>query len=169
MLIRHLPGLRDPKGPMPSVMAAFEQISMAKVSKSAAEAKEMKFLRRSDGITMNRDRLLADAKALALKLSAEGYKPPEPVLFHLPGPTARAALKLAIDGFALQGVALPHDVVVADHLAEVLSGGATDMVDTIGEDQICALEKKAFMALVRTEPTLARMEAMLANGKPLRN
>jgi 3-hydroxyacyl-CoA dehydrogenase len=169
MLIRHLPGPRDPKGPMPSVMAAFEQISMAKVSKSAAEAKEMKFLRRSDGITMNRDRLLADAKALALKLSAEGYKPPEPVLFHLPGPTARAALKLAIDGFALQGVALPHDVVVADHLAEVLSGGATDMVDTIGEDQICALEKKAFMALVRTEPTLARMEAMLANGKPLRN
>jgi len=169
MLIRHLPGPRDPKGPMPGVIAAFEQISMAKVSKSAAEAKEMKFLRRSDGITMNRDRLLADAKALALKLSADGYKPPDPVQFHLPGPTARAALKLAIDGFALQGLALPHDVVVAGHLADVLSGGATDIVDALGEDRICELEKKAFMALVRTEPTLARMEAMLANGKPLRN
>ncbi len=169
MLIRHLPGPRDPKGPMPSVMAAFEQISMAKVSKSAAEAKEMKFLRRSDGITMNRDRLLADAKALALKLVAGGYKPPEPLQFHLPGPTARAALKLAVDGFALQGLALPHDVVVASHLADVLSGGATDIVDTIGEDRICELEKKAFMALVRTGPTLARMEAMLADGKPLRN
>jgi 3-hydroxyacyl-CoA dehydrogenase len=169
MLIRHLPGPRDPKGPMPSVMAAFEQISMAKVSKSAAEAKEMKFLRKFDGITMNRDRLLADAKAVALKLIAGGYKPPVPVQFQLPGPTARAALKLAIDGFALQGLALPHDVVVAGHLAEVLSGGPTDIVDTVDEDQIYALEKKAFMALVRKGPTLARMEAMLADGKPLRN
>jgi 3-hydroxyacyl-CoA dehydrogenase len=129
----------------------------------------MKFLRKSDGITMNRDRLLADAKTLALKLVAGGYKPPEPVQFHLPGPTARAALKLAIDGFALQGLALPHDVVVAGHLAEVLSGGATDIVDTVDEDRIYALEKKAFMALVRKGPTLARMEAMLADGKPLRN
>lgn len=169
MLIRHLPGPRDPKGPMPGLIAAFEQISQAKVSKSAAEAKEMKFLRRSDGITMNRDRLLADAKALALKMAAEGYKPPDPVQFRLPGPTAHAALKLAIDGFALQGIALPHDVVVASHLAEVLSGGPTDIVETIGEDRICELEKKAFMSLIRTEPTLARMEAMLTDGKPLRN
>ena len=169
MLIRHQPGPRDPQGPMPGVMAAFEQISMAKVSKSAAEAKEMKFLRRSDGITMNRDRVLADAKALALKLSADGYKSPEPVELRLPGPTARAALKLAVDSFALQGIALPHDVVVAGHLADVLSGGDTDIMDVIDEDRLMKLEKRAFMALVKTEPTLARMEAMLANGKPLRN
>ncbi len=169
MLIRHLPGPRDPKGPMPGVMAAFEQISLAKVSKSAAEAKEMKYLRQSDGVTMNRDRLLADAKALALKLVAAGYKPPAPVELHLPGPTARAALGLAIDGFARQGLALPHDVVVAGRLADVLSGGATDMMDAVSEDQICDLEKAAFMALIRTLPTLARMEVMLSTGKPLRN
>lgn len=169
MLIRHMPGSRDPKGPMPPVMAVFEQISMAKVSKSAADAKDMNFLRPSDGITMNRDRLLADAKARALKLVADGYKPPQPTQLRLPGPTARAALRLAIDGFALQGIALPHDVVVANQLAHVLSGGATDMQDIIEEDQITALEKKAFMALVKTEPTLARMETVLATGKPLRN
>ena len=169
MLIRHRPGPRDPQGPMPGVMAAFEQISMAKVSRSAAEAKEMKLLRKSDGITMNRDRLLADAKALALKMAADGYKPPEPVEFRLPGPTARAALKLAVDGFAQQGIALPHDVTVSGHLANVLSGGDTDVMDTVDEDRIMKLEKRAFMALVKTEPTLARMEAMLANGKPLRN
>jgi 3-hydroxyacyl-CoA dehydrogenase len=169
MLIRHTPGPRDPHGPMPGVMAAFEQISMAKVSKSAADAKDMKYLRASDGVTMNRDRLLADAKARALKLVADGYKPPEPTQFHLPGPTARAALRLAIDGFALQGIALPHDVVVANHLANVLSGGATDMQDITEEDQILGLEKKAFMALVKTGPTLARMETILATGKPLRN
>jgi 3-hydroxyacyl-CoA dehydrogenase len=169
MLIRHTPGPRDPHGPMPGVMAAFEQISTAKVSKSAADAKDMKYLRASDGITMNRDRLLADAKARALKLVADGYKPPAPTQFHLPGPTARAALRLAIDGFALQGLALPHDVVVANHLANVLSGGTTDMQDITEEDQILALEKKAFMALVKTGPTLARMETILATGKPLRN
>ena len=154
---------------MPGVMAAFEQISTAKVSKSAAEAKEMKFLRRSDGISMNRDRLLADAKALALKLSVDGYKPPEPVEFRLPGPTARAALNLAVDSLALQGIALPHDVVVAGHLADVLSGGDTDFMDVIDEGHVMKLEKRAFMALVKMEPTLSRMEAMLANGKPFRN
>ena len=169
MLIRQMPGARDPKGPMPGVMAAFEQISLAKVSKSAADAKDLKYLRPSDGITMNRDRLLTDAKARALKMVADGYKPPEPMQLHLPGPTARAALRLAIDGFALQGIALPHDVVVAGHLANVLSGGATDMLDEISEDQVMALEKKAFMALVKTGPTLARMETILATGKPLRN
>jgi 3-hydroxyacyl-CoA dehydrogenase len=169
MLIRHTPGPRDPNGPMPGVMAAFQQISMAKVSKSAADAKDMKYLRPSDGITMNRDRLLADAKVLALKLVADGYKPPEPTQLRLPGPTARAALRLAIDGFALQGIALPHDVVVANHLANVLSGGATDMQDVIEEEQILGLEKSAFMALVKSGPTLARMETILATGKPLRN
>jgi 3-hydroxyacyl-CoA dehydrogenase len=169
MLIRHLPGARDAKGPMPGVMAAFEQISMARVSKSAADARDMKYLRPTDGITMNRDRLLADAKIHALGLVEDGYKPPEPIHLHLPGPTARAALGLAIDSFALQGIALPHDVVVANHLANVLSGGATDMLDITEEDHVLALEKKAFMALVKSAPTLARMETILATGKPLRN
>ena len=113
MLIRNQPGPREPQGPMPAVMAAFEQISLAKVSKSAADAKEMKLLRKTDGITMNRDRLLADAKALALKMVAAGYKPPDPVELRLPGATARAALKLAVDGYALQGMAFPHDIIVA--------------------------------------------------------
>jgi 3-hydroxyacyl-CoA dehydrogenase len=169
MLIRNQPGPREPQGPMPAVMAAFEQISLAKVSKSAADAKELKLLRKTDGITMNRDRLLADAKALALKMVAAGYKPPDPVELRLPGATARAALKLAVDGYVLQGLAFPHDVTVAGHLANVLSGGDTDVMDTVDEDRVMKLEKRAFMALVKTGPTLARMEAMLADGKPLRN
>jgi 3-hydroxyacyl-CoA dehydrogenase len=169
MLIRHQPGARDPHGPMPAIMAAFEQISMAKISKSAADAQDLKLLRRTDGITMNRDRLLHDAKLRALKMVAEGYKPPEPMELRLPGPTARAALKLAVDGYAMQGLALPHDVVVTRHLANVLSGGETDVIQTVTEDQIMELEKKAFMALVKTDPTLARMDHMLSTGKPLRN
>lgn len=169
LLLRNQPGPRDPKGPMPPVAAAFESISLAKVAKSAAEAMEMKFLRSTDRITMNRDRLLADAKARALELLAAGYKPPVPVELRLPGPTGRTALGLAVDGFAKQGKALPHDVTVSSALAEVLTGGATDMTEIVTEDQIQKLEKKAFLTLLRTGPTLARMEAMLTTGKPLRN
>jgi len=169
MLIRHMPAARDPKGPMPGVMAAFEQISMAKVSRSAAEARQMRFLRPADSITMNRDRLLADAKARVLQMAGDGYRPPEPAQMHLPGPTGRAALNLAVNSFAAQGLALPHDVTVAGYLANVLCGGNTDMLDVIDEDQVLDLEKQAFMALVKNPLTLARMEAILATGKPLRN
>ncbi|HVT50125.1 MAG TPA: 3-hydroxyacyl-CoA dehydrogenase, partial [Dongiaceae bacterium] len=95
--------------------------------------------------------------------------PPEPRELRLPGPTAATALKLAVDGFRLQGKALPHDVTVSNALAEVLSGGATDMTVPITEDQVQKLEKKAFLALLHTGPTLARMEHMLSTNKPLRN
>jgi 3-hydroxyacyl-CoA dehydrogenase len=118
---------------------------------------------------MNRDRLLFDAKARALALLAEGYKPPEAKELRLPGPTGATALGLAVDGFRQQGKALPHDVTVSKALAEVLSGGATDFTTTVTEDQVQKLEKKAFLTLLRTGPTLARMEHMLTTGKPLRN
>jgi 3-hydroxyacyl-CoA dehydrogenase len=169
LLLRNQPGPKDPKGPMPPVAAAFETISLAKVAKSAAEAKELKLLRASDHITMNRDRLLFDAKARALAMLAAGYKAPEPRELRLPGPTAKTALQLVVDGFRLQGKALPHDVTVSNALADVLSGGATDFTAVVTEDQVQKLEKKAFMALLRTGPTLARMEHMLTTGKPLRN
>lgn len=169
MLLRHQPGPKDPKGPMPPVGGAFEAISLAKVAKSAAEAKELKFLRPHDGISMNRDRLLADAKARALKMLADGYQPPKPAELRLPGPTGKTGLNLVVHGFALQGKALPHDVVVSDALAEVLSGGKTDMTELVSEDHVTKLERAAFMKLVKTDATLARMEHMLTTGKPLRN
>lgn len=169
LLIRNQPGPKDPKGPMPPVGAAFETISLAKVAKSAAEAKELKFLREGDGITMNRDRLLADAKAKALALLASGYQSPKPAELRLPGPSGRTGLNLVVHGFAQQGKALPHDVVVSDALAEVLSGGNADMTEIVTEDHVTKLERAAFMKLVKTDATLARMEHMLTTGKPLRN
>jgi 3-hydroxyacyl-CoA dehydrogenase len=169
MLLRWQPGAKDPKGPMPPVAQAFEAISLAKIAKSAAEAKEMRFLREGDTIVMNRDRLLFEAKARALKMLAEGYQPPKPAELRLPGPAGVTALKLAVAGFAAQGKALPHDVTVSAALAEVLSGGNTDMTEIVTEDHVTKLEKKAFLSLLRTDPTLARMEHMLSTGKPLRN
>lgn len=160
------PGM--PKGPMPAVSKVFETVSTAKVSKSAAEAKELMFLRPSDGITMNRDRLLADAKARALAL-VEGYAPPPKPEFRLPGAGGRTALDLAVDGFHKQGKATDHDVTVAGQLAFVLSGGEADLVDVLSEQQVLDLERAAFLRLLKTPQTLARVEHMLETGKPLRN
>jgi 3-hydroxyacyl-CoA dehydrogenase len=157
-----------PRGPMPAVAKVFETVSTATVAKSAAEAKELLFLRPGDGITMNRYRLLADAKALALKL-ADGYQPPVPLELKLPGVAGKLALRMAADGFHKRGIATDHDVVVAGELAEVLSGGPFDLVDSVTEDDLLTLERAGFMRLLKTEATLARIEHMLVTGKPLRN
>ncbi len=157
-----------PKGPMVAVSKAFETISTATVAKSAANAKEIGYFRPTDGITMNRDRLLADAKTRALAL-VEGYTPPTPPTFRLPGAGGRAALDLAVRSFAAQGKATPYDQVVAGKLAWVLTGGEADLVDTVTEEQMLALEAGQFMTLVRDERTVARVEHMLTTGKPLRN
>ena len=158
-----------PRGPMPPVAAAFETIGLAKVAKSAFEAKELGFFRPNDGITFNRERLLADAKAKALEL-ADGYRPPEPVKLTLPGPAGKAALSLALCDLRAKGKVTAHDEVVADALAEVLTGGpGADPTEPVGEDNMLVLERAAFMRLVKTEATLARMEHTLETGRPLRN
>lgn len=153
---------------MPVVSKAFEQIGLAKVSTSAEEAREMMILNPASGITMNRRRVLADAKALCLKL-AEGYTPPEPRTIRLPGATAKTALLMALDGLEAQGKATPHDLVVGEHLATVLSGGDTDITQELTEQNLLDLEHDVFMELVKTEGTLARIEHMLETNKPLRN
>ncbi len=168
MLSRASAEPKRPGGPMPPVIKAFETISMATVAKSAVEAKDHLYLRTDDGVVMNRDRVLAAAKERALTL-AENYVPPEVGELSLPGPTAEAAMKMAVDGFRKLGKATPHDEVVAGALANVLSGGETDMTATMSEDAILELERSAFMSLIRHPDTLARMEHMLETGKPLRN
>ena len=118
---------------------------------------------------MNRERLLAAAKAKALAL-AEGYTPATPSEFHLPGPSGKTALLMVVDNFQKLGKATAYDRVVAEGLADVLTGGAAaDPTQPLGEDKITELERQTIMRLMRNAPTLARMEHMLANGKPLRN
>ena len=168
MLARWQAEKKLPRGPVPAAAKVFETVSTATVAKSALEAREQKFLRDSDGITMNRTRLLADAKACALKL-AENYAPPPPPSFVLPGKAGRLAFRLAAEGFLRRGIATEHDVTVADALAGVLTGGEADMLDVLTEQQLLDLERRAFVRLIRTEKTLARIEHTLETGKPLRN
>ncbi len=168
MLARWFHHPKRPGGPMPPVSKVFETVSVATVAKSADQARDHLFLRSHDTIVMNRDRVLAAAKARALEL-VEGYVAPEPAPMHLPGPSGYAALDMAVDGFAKAGKATRHDRVVAAGLARVLTGGDTDITEEIGEEDLLALERREFMTLVRHPDTLARVEHMLETGKPLRN
>jgi 3-hydroxyacyl-CoA dehydrogenase len=168
MLARWAASKFMPKGPMPAAAKVFETVSVATVSKSAAEAKAHLYLRETDGITMNRSRLLADAKAKALSL-VENYAPPKPTEYQLPGAAGAVAFKIAAEEFRKKGVATPYDMVVTGELANVLSGGAADLLDRPSEQDILALERAAFMRLIKQGGTLARIETMLTTGRPLRN
>lgn len=166
-LFRHVKG-SPVGGAMPGISKAFENIATAKVSESADLAYDTGVLRPTDGISMNRERLLADAKAAALKL-AENYTPPEPQTIRLPGRGGWAALNMAVDNFVANGSATKHDAVVSRALATILTGGDCDPLDELTEQYILDLEHEVFMQLVRHPDTLDRIEHMLLTGKPLRN
>lgn len=155
--------------PMGPVRKAFEVIGMATVAKSAAEAKSIGYFRDSDGVTMNRDRLLHDAKERALEM-AKDYKPKEKIEeIRMPGPTGKKALDMAVADLHKSGKATPYDVVVSGHLASVLSGGDADYTAPISEEDLLKLELEQFSFLIKNEGTMQRIEHMLDKGKPLRN
>jgi len=155
--------------PVGAVRKAFETIGVATVAKSAFEAQDIGYFRYSDGISMNRDRLLFDAKKRAVEM-AKDYTPPEKAEdIRLGGAGAKMALDLAVSDLRKSGKATPYDVVVSDHLANVLSGGDKDYTETLSEDDLIKLELSEFMKLLRHDGTLDRIEHMLSKGKPLRN
>jgi 3-hydroxyacyl-CoA dehydrogenase len=147
----------------------FKLIAPAKVSTSAFEARRLGFLRPSDGITMNRDRLLGDAKRKALEL-ATNYAPPESPVIVLSGRLGDDAIRGLLAREANAGGLTPHDRVVGETLSSVLTGGesATPMM-AVQEDAILALEREAFIDLLATSASMARVRHMLETGKPLRN
>lgn len=161
------PGLA--KGPMPGPAAVFETIVTAATASSAALARDLLFVGAEDRITMNRDRLLADAKARACARVAAGYTPPPLVDLRLPGASGKATLRNRIDQLVPLGLLRGHDLVVADALATILSGGDSDPTRPLPETAISDLEHAAFMDLVATTPTRERIAHMLKTGKALAN
>jgi 3-hydroxyacyl-CoA dehydrogenase len=161
------------RGPFAQSRHAFEIIGVATVSTSAAEAQDYRFLRRSDRITIDRDRLLRDAKADALALAdarARGeWRKPEPVTYRLPGPGGRLVFEQQLEGLRLTGKITDHDAVVAGKLAWVLTGGETAPTRDLTEQDILDLEREAFLSLCGMPKSLERMQHLLTTGKPLRN
>ncbi len=154
--------LGDPK-------RALELIGYAKVSSSAEDARHLGLLRDGDVVTMNRERLLADAKALALVL-AENYAPGLPRQdIKIGGDSTFALLKLGLY-MARQGDYITeYDNVVGEKLAYVLSGGHSTSEQTVSEQYLLDLEREAFLSLCGRPETQQRMQHMLKTGKPLRN
>ena len=150
--------------PLDAAKAAFTLIAGAKTSGSAFEARSLGLIRSTDRVTMNRERLIADAKALALDLLA-GYKAPESASVKVTGGEGFAALTALLD---TDGVT-PHDKVVGTALARVLTGGDVASGTVISEDALLLLEREAFLDLLETPETVARIRHMLDTGKPLRN
>ena len=153
---------------MVPIIKTFELIGMAKVSSSAHEAQKLGYLKKSDGITMNRNRLLYDAKMKAIELS-KNFIPPKKSTYKLPGKTSILALTLAINTMRKNGQISDYDKYIGEKIAFVLSGGDTDINKELSEENILNLEKNAIYELISKNLTLERLEHVLETGKYLRN
>lgn len=153
----------------PHVNRALETIGMAKVSGSAREAVQLGFLRENDGVTMNKDRLLWEAKQSVIGMSIAGYSPPEPKKVRVVGEPGLAAMKMGIYQLRCSGRISDHDALIAQKLAHVLAGGTVPANAMVTEQDLLDLEREAFLSLCGEPKSQARMQHMLLKGKPLRN
>jgi 3-hydroxyacyl-CoA dehydrogenase len=149
--------------------AVFETIAVAKVSTSAAHAGQLGYLRDYDAISMNRERLLADAKALALERVREGYRRPQPEPILVGGESVEAALKLGVHLAWRAGRISDHDALIGRALAHIVAGGSLPHRTTVTESYVLDLEREAFLKLCGERKTLERMQYTLKTGKTLRN
>lgn len=165
---------RAPRGEnvdlLPYVKQVFELIGMAKVSTSAIEARKLGFLRDTDQITMNKDRLIEDAKQTVLAMVREGYQKPTPRTdIPVLGESALAALKLGLHLMYRAGYISEYDKHIGHKIAWVLCGGDIKSPTTMPEQYFLDLEREAFVQLCGERKTQERIQHMLKTGKPLRN
>jgi len=155
----------------------FEAIAMAKVGTSAEECRDLGYLRREDGVSMNRDRLVADAKEAALALVRGGYKPlaatwqegAQATQIKVLGEQFLAGAKLAIHMMLRGGYASEYDAHVGRKLASILAGGPLTSPQMVSEQYVLDLEREAFVSLCGEKRTQERIAHTLKTGKPLRN
>ncbi len=165
-----IPGNVDDADAFPFVKRAFETIALAKVATSAEEARTFGFLSADDTISMNGDRLIADAKKEVLSLAASGYVEPQPRTdIRALGNAALATLKLGIHQMKRGGYISDHDALIGEKLARILTGGDLNHETRVSEQYLLDLEREAFLSLAGTRKTQERLAAMLKTGKPLRN
>ncbi len=155
---------------MEAMKKAFETVATAKVSTSAEAARGLGFLADSDGISMNRERVLADAKARALDLVRSGYEPPQPRTdIPAPGENILAALKMGVHLMRQGEYITEYEVKLGHRIAEVLCGGAVTPGTPVSEQYILDLEREAFQSLCGEKKTQERIQYTLKTGKTLRN
>lgn len=153
----------------PFVQRAFENIALAKVSTSGAEMIQNGHLDENDVVCPSFDQQIKRAKDVCLGLVKMGYRPPLPATLTALGEPARAKFKIALYGFQLGGFASEHDAFIAEKVANILTGGNRRPGAKMTEQDVLDLEREAFVSLVGTEKSQARIQQMLMTGKPLRN
>jgi 3-hydroxyacyl-CoA dehydrogenase len=151
------------------VTQVFKNIALAKVATSAEEARALGYFRRTDGVSFDKARVLAEAKARAIGMAQSGYHPPIPRAYRLPGESGIATLSMMVDTLVAGGYASEHDAKIARKLAVVLCGGVSGASKEVTEDEILELEREAFISLCGEQKSQERMQFMLMNNKPLRN
>lgn len=155
--------------PAPFVARLFQTIALARVSRSATEARRLGFLGPADEVVRNVDDLVGRARARVVALAAAGYRPPARLRLAAPGREVRALLDVAVDGMVRSRLASGHDARIARALAHVLTGGDVAMGTERTEADWLALEREAFLSLCGEAKSQARMEHILRTGRPLRN
>ena len=154
----------------PDAQRAFETIAFGKVSTSGPDARRLGYLADADGITMNRERLLTDAKFEALSLARGGYQPQgRRTAIAVGGPTTFAMLSLGVHLARRAGRISDHDALIGRKLAWILTGGDVPHKTTLSEDQLLDLEREAFLSLCGEPKTQERIGYTLKTGKTLRN
>ena len=169
MLARAMEDRPPAADPLPAVQRVFETIGYAKVSSSGPDAKRLGYLRDADGISMNRDRLQDDAKAIALARVPEYVRPQPRTAIRVGGSGLLATLKLGIHLAWRGGRISDHDAIIGRKLAWVLAGGNAQHATTVTEQQLLDLEREAFLSLCGERKTQERIAHTLKTGKPLRN
>ncbi|MDB4987788.1 MAG: Enoyl-CoA hydratase, partial [Myxococcaceae bacterium] len=151
------------------VTQVFKNIAMAKVATSAVEAQAFGYFRKNDGVSFDKARRVAEAKARVVGMAASGYHPPTPRGYVLPGESGIATINMMVDTLTAGGFASEHDALIARKLGVVLNGGISGATHEVSEQEILDLEREAFVSLCGEPKSLERMQYMLMNNKPLRN
>ena len=169
MLVRAMAVCGDRDDPLPHVQRVFETIGFAKVSTSADDARRLGYLRTVDSVIANRDRLIGEAKRVALARASGYVRPQPPAAIRVGGETVQAALKLGVYLAWRAGRISDHDALIGRTLASILSGGSLAYLGAISEAQLLDLEREAFLRLCGERKTQERIAHTLKTGKPLRN
>lgn len=170
MTLRFSKGVQSGDVGLNRLQDIFMNIAMAKVSTSAAEARSLGYLRKDDGITLNRKRQLAEAKTKVISMHEAGYTQPiEQTDIRVLGKESLALFEAGITGMRYGAYISEHDGLIAKKLAYVMSGGDLSSPTEVSERYLLDLEREAFLSLTGEQKTLERIHSILFKGKPLRN
>ncbi len=171
LLIRYIEGVPTgiPVNMLPIVQKPFEYIAMARIAFNAREAQELKYLRATDKMSINKDYLINDAKQTALAMVIEGFEKPIPKPIKVLGKEGIAAYKAGLQTMRWGNYISDHDMKIAGEIAFALCGGEVDPGTMVSEQYMLDIEREAFIRLCGEEKTHERITAILTTGKPLRN